>query len=551
MTAANTTQPPSQTARAAAVALTRVDALAVAIPAVLGAGVWLWFGLTTRVALEDAFITFRYARNIALGHGFVYNLGERVLGTTTPLQALLLAALGRVLGPDHIPTIAAWLMPVFGLAAGVLAPLALRRLGLARPPMVVAALVLYLHVTIIRTSLGRMETPLVLFLMALSLYFLAQGRSLAATIAVAFLALCRADGLIWGGLVVGLSLLSRHRRPLAQCIGFCCVIAPWVLFALLYFGSPIPNTILAKGVVRPGEEHQLLQARYVRDLARWFITGTGFALNHPGFRVWVAMLALGAFSLVRQRRRELLLMLAYPPVYAIVLYLGRAPKYPWYLVPALFCSLLVGAAGIGQLLSWAGSRRLDWRWRAVIALCGVAALAPGAWRLARDLPRQVAHTKRFQENEIGLRRGVGLWLRDHTPPDATVAMEAIGYQGYYSQRRVVDLVGLISPKVVQFKASTSSNAEVFKRVTTELQPDYIVLRSYEVDENKHFNGGPLFDTAADERLFQTHYMEMRRFTARHPKLYPLLTHLTLFARRDKLSPVETGGTTTPAAWPDP
>jgi hypothetical protein len=43
-------------------------------------------------AQDDAFITYRYARNLATGRGFVYNEGERVLGTTTPLYAMILAA---------------------------------------------------------------------------------------------------------------------------------------------------------------------------------------------------------------------------------------------------------------------------------------------------------------------------------------------------------------------------------------------------------------------------------------------------------------------------
>jgi len=48
--------------------------------------------------VDDAYITFRYARNLANGVGFVYNAGERVLGTTTPAYTLLLAALSRLGG---------------------------------------------------------------------------------------------------------------------------------------------------------------------------------------------------------------------------------------------------------------------------------------------------------------------------------------------------------------------------------------------------------------------------------------------------------------------
>jgi len=51
----------------------------------------LAFYLFTQFIADDAFITFRYAENIANGIGFVYNEGERLLGTTTPLFTLILA----------------------------------------------------------------------------------------------------------------------------------------------------------------------------------------------------------------------------------------------------------------------------------------------------------------------------------------------------------------------------------------------------------------------------------------------------------------------------
>jgi hypothetical protein len=44
---------------------------------------------------DDAFITFRYAQHFAQGYGLVYNLHSRVLGTTTPLFAILLGVFVR------------------------------------------------------------------------------------------------------------------------------------------------------------------------------------------------------------------------------------------------------------------------------------------------------------------------------------------------------------------------------------------------------------------------------------------------------------------------
>src|SRR5437879_8677865 len=52
--------------------------------------------LTGPHPIDDAYITFRYARNLAEGLGLVYNPGEWVLGTTAPLWAMLLGGGYRV-----------------------------------------------------------------------------------------------------------------------------------------------------------------------------------------------------------------------------------------------------------------------------------------------------------------------------------------------------------------------------------------------------------------------------------------------------------------------
>jgi len=68
--------------------------IALAICYRIGLGPW---------TIDDAYITFRYANHIAQGMGFVYNGGERILGTTTPLYTLLLAG-AKAAGADLIGT---------------------------------------------------------------------------------------------------------------------------------------------------------------------------------------------------------------------------------------------------------------------------------------------------------------------------------------------------------------------------------------------------------------------------------------------------------------
>src|SRR5512139_1123733 len=64
---------------------------------------------------DDPFITYRYADNLAHGAGFVYNPGERVLSTTTPLFALGLTPFAYM--GDQLPRIAV-LIGAISLALG-------------------------------------------------------------------------------------------------------------------------------------------------------------------------------------------------------------------------------------------------------------------------------------------------------------------------------------------------------------------------------------------------------------------------------------------------
>jgi hypothetical protein len=50
-----------------------------------------WIGSLVLPVYDDAFITFRYSKNLATGNGFVYHPGEWVLGTTAPGFGLLVS----------------------------------------------------------------------------------------------------------------------------------------------------------------------------------------------------------------------------------------------------------------------------------------------------------------------------------------------------------------------------------------------------------------------------------------------------------------------------
>jgi hypothetical protein len=119
------------------------------------------------------------------------------------------------------------------------------------------------------------------------------------------------------------------------------------------------------------------------------------------------------------------------------------------------------------------------------------------------------HAARLQRAEETVRREVGLWLREHTPPEARIAMEPIGYIGYYSRRRILDEVGLVSPEMVPLNRE---GAGWFDRMVRQLRPDYIVERPGYLVHNRTLNSKvPMFRAAADREAFLAAYQAVAVF----------------------------------------
>lgn len=502
---------------------------AAALPwVILACGAVLWGVIVyyTRFQLEDALITYRYSANLISHKGFVFNSGERVLGTTTPLVTLILAILSAPFGPRSVLQVATVVMPIFGLMSGVAAYFVLtdRRVSAAAAGTVMC--LLYMHIALIRTGIGGMETPLALLLMGLSLWALGREKPAAMGVFCGLLMLCRIDGAIWASIVM-LAGLLKSRRKTAVSIGTAfIVVLPWIVFATKYFGSALPNSMLAKAAIRPGREHLLLDGQYMLTNVLWYIKGTGFIGSMWIFPLWLALLALGARRLLKDSLRELWPIVAFPAIYAATMYAGRAPRFEWYLLPITYCCMILAGVGLIEICRRV-KRELPARASTAVSVALIGAAVMSYCYFA--VPTMIRRMSMSQRNEDYARKGIGLWLRDNTPEDATVAMEAIGFQGYYSERRIVDFAGLVTPKTIEFKRRTAKNGEVFDSVLQFFKPDYIVLRSFEVDTNKHFNGGPLFLTPGKERQFQRTYREVKRFTA--DSLDPKdLSNLTIYER---------------------
>ena len=229
---------------------------------------------TRLIAVDDAWISARYARNVAEGAGFVYNAGDPPVEGFTNLLWVLILAFGHWAGLAADP-----LMMNLGLFFGLLALPAswwlARELG-AGPVAMAAPVLLALspHVGVATTN--GLETSLFLATVLCVLAASARSRGrwdVGLGLAVVLLAMIRPEGAAVGAVVVAIDTL-RNRRVRWQIGGLWLAgLTGLFLWRWATFGHLVPNTFLAKSY-RPWRDQIAFNADYLAPEAEfWIVVG--------------------------------------------------------------------------------------------------------------------------------------------------------------------------------------------------------------------------------------------------------------------------------------
>ncbi len=443
----------------------------------LAVGLRLWLLVAVRATEEDFFITLRYAENLATGHGFAYNPGAPTLGTTTPLYTLLLALFVRL----HLDPILSG--KLFGIAADALACMGVFRLGRAvgRPGAGLAAAVClaFAPTNLIWATKG-MEVGLVAAATVWLWAFQAERRELPAWATAALLLLLRIDGAVMVVLLLAAMLWREHRVPWRGLLLFTGLTLPWMLYATVTFGSPLPLSLRAKLVVyarlTPGRFPHL---REFFSLMTHNPLGLALAIGLGLFLVFMVREWRGQGA---QERRAALWQregLLFAPLLGIAIHysamaLSKVFLFGWYFVPPTpiyYLAALTGWALLIERLRPGLAARAEAR--QVLAWAALASVA----LMAAVVPRVAATLRAGQRTEETLRIPIGLWLRANAAPTDRVMLEPIGYIGYYSRLPVIDVIALVSPEALDCyrPAFSSPGHELWHR----FRPEWLLLRAGE------------------------------------------------------------------------
>ena len=455
------------------------------------------FAVRTNHVWEDYYITYRSSKNLATGHGLVYNVGERLHTFTSPLGVLLPAFSSLAVG-NRSDTAALWVfralsVVAFASAITLLFNTALR-IGFSRPAQLFLATALIFDAKSVDFTINGMETGFMLLFLSYAFWALLAARDMQCVhlgVAWAGLMWTRPDSFIYIGFsalglwlfnspkLTGRSRLSLVSLYLQAGALTTLIYAPWVLWATWYYGTPIPHTIIAKGAQGGGllALDRLLNGCWRLPLYLWQdkVDSTGIFLPAysamPAWPDWIhlwsktwTLIPLLLWIIPGVRREVRMASFAF---YGATAYLAFIPYYPfpWYYPPVLW----LGVFAVAGLLTQLWETRHAWLKipTGLVAAC----LLVGGIALFIEVGQQVRAQQIFVED--GNRRRIGEWLRLHASPGDKVFMEPLGYIGFYSNLKTYDWPGLSSREVVEAGRLVGTDWE---SLIMFLQPDWVVLR---------------------------------------------------------------------------
>ncbi len=436
----------------------------------------------TYIGVDDANIAMVYARNLAAGHGFVYNVGgEHVEGFTSLLYVLLMA---MVFAHAPLPELCLLVLCTLLVTGAVFLPLmsvrALTVTETAEPPwlrplqIVMIAWSVCSASFIIWTTVSLMDTALWALMWSASTTVVLWGISspepsrlrLGLMSVLAFLwPLARPEGFAAGPVFIltyalGRRLHTTRWREIAPSLmtpGLAWLLAAVSVTAcrIAYFGFPLPNTYYAK--VSPNTLYRiatgagyLFQFVSLQPALMSVVLGasiSGLALNaRPAFAILRRGRAAAEPDMKRAALRAAHFTVGLLAIVGLALpaYGGGdhfagfrfyQPVWPVLILPIVALGLRLSCAVPGAVPNL-GHRRAAWT-VAIALLPVLPALTADPW-VAQP---QTKLLDEFQIAEGGRRLGVVLnRLFPEAPP--RVAVTASGGVQYTYQGPVFDLLGL-------------------------------------------------------------------------------------------------------------
>ena len=447
---------------------------------------------------EDALITCLHSENFASGLGLThYRPGESPLhGFTSPFSVLV-PLIGDLLhvgfGIEFLKLVsipAAALTVLFVLAIAIHP-----NVKLPTPLAILAMGYVAIEHHQILFGMAGMETQLSTLILIASIYYTIAWKPIPIGITLGLCMLVRPDYGFWT-LIVGTYALFKEPKQLTRIVPIAlAVYLPWILFTLWHYGSPLPNTIVAKGlgyakwwdgadaltfqgikrrtwVMLSEQLHILFAPTFSGHGAGQHIFFTkGF--ESPLANLMFLFTTIGTLTIFIKRQTALIPLAACAIGYSIYYVYFVPVVFSWYKIPYIATMLLLSVRGIqatASLIPKQKTRNITLAGYTAAYLALFLGVLPWTFHTERQIQRTV-------ENQI--RKPAGLYLAEHMKENEAVGCEPLGYMSYYSRGNVYDWPGLASRTVVAWSKEHPDERSL-EGMLKGLQPEYLFLRDLEM-----------------------------------------------------------------------
>lgn len=392
--------------------------------------------------LDDAWIHQTYAKNLAQSGQWEFVPGQESAGSTSPLWTMLLS-LGFMVG-QKTPFLWTSILSVVMVVGIALVINEILQHFFDKTPVIglTGSILVVMDWHLLWSSASGMET---LFYCLASVYIfwkIIGGRywGWLGTLC-GLIVWIRPDGITLLGpvfLLMFVQIILHKFRLRDGFIFFIPIVVLLGLYGMFNFsisGSVLPNTFYAK------------QMEYASVLQQPFLQRLGSILLVPISGVGVFLIPGFLMSIVRSIKTRhwwlisaILWFLCYGVIYALRLPLIY--QHGRYLIPMIPIYYLIGIIGTVQHISAYKIKHLQvqkWIKPAVIGcfFCSLIFAISGIQALISDI-------KTIDQLMVQ----PALWIKENTKTDALIAVHDIGAMGYYSERRIIDLAGLIQPELI-------------------------------------------------------------------------------------------------------
>lgn len=394
---------------------------------------------------DDAFITLRYARNLAAGNGFVYHQSEWVLGTTAPGFGLLYSLFFLF----HLP------MPDTLVIFNILMDVVIFSVTITAIPSkyrcqtgIIFGLLFSFSPIMTRITVGGMEMNLFLILSITSVILYKKSRYYKSMILAAVCFYFRPEAVILLFILSIMIILSqKKKKAITISLTGCVTLTILLLMNYIFYGYPFSQSVMAKSSMEKNSIFVLIKGLLSPDpfipILFLIALASGILQFYSGKVLWFTKI-----------------IAIWGSLYLLAYIIGNPKIWSWYGYPLYYCILVVISTGFA-LMSETEILKNIWRKKKKYLMPALILIILSPLVLWAGIMFKMGPSK----VEKNVYSEIEKWSKNKDLKQKTICAGDIGAIGYYTDARIYDLAGLVWPEALKF----DSAAKLIK----QKKPDYL------------------------------------------------------------------------------